>query len=157
MKVTWAKRFALCAAAALWALAPAQGTAAAELRIGLSADITSADPQRDNLRSNNSYARHVFDMLVGRDPYLRPVPGLAVSWSRLDDLTWTFALREGVRFHDGALFTAADVVFSLCRVAKVEGATTPFLGFLKGVASVKAEGPHRIVIRTIATHVRPRS
>jgi peptide/nickel transport system substrate-binding protein len=39
-------------------------------------------------------------------------PGLATAWQRLDDRTVEFELREGVRFHNGDLLTAEDVVFS---------------------------------------------
>jgi len=43
---------------------------------------------------------------------LKPVPGLATAWRRIDDRTVEFDLREGVRFHDGAVMTAEDVAFS---------------------------------------------
>ncbi len=47
----------------------------------------------------------------------KPSPDLAVSWSSNDDATeWTFNLREGVTFHDGSPFDAADVLYSLNRV-----------------------------------------
>ncbi len=42
-------------------------------------------------------------------------PRLATEWSQLDDDTWQFKLREGVKFHDGSDFTAKDVEFSLVR------------------------------------------
>ncbi len=51
----------------------------------------------------------------------RPAADLAVSWSSNDDATeWTFNLREGVSFHDGSTFDAADVVYSLNRVLDPE-------------------------------------
>lgn len=50
-----------------------------------------------------------------------PQPDLAVSWIANDDATeWTFKLREGVTFHDGSSFDAADVVYSLQRVLDPE-------------------------------------
>ncbi|MEL7280698.1 MAG: ABC transporter substrate-binding protein [Pseudomonadota bacterium] len=46
-----------------------------------------------------------------------PQPDLATKWSANEDGTvWTFALREGVTFHDGSTFEAADVVYSLERI-----------------------------------------
>ncbi len=48
-----------------------------------------------------------------------PGPGLATSWTRsTDNLTWTFKLRQGVKFHDGSAFNADAVVFALDRVMK---------------------------------------
>lgn len=50
-----------------------------------------------------------------------PIPGLASSWTRsADNLTWTFVLRQGVKFHDGTAFNADAVVFALDRVLNKE-------------------------------------
>ncbi len=46
-----------------------------------------------------------------------PGPGLATSWVRAaDNVTWTFKLREGVKFHDGSAFNADSVVFAFDRI-----------------------------------------
>jgi peptide/nickel transport system substrate-binding protein len=48
-----------------------------------------------------------------------PGPGLATSWTRAtDDVTWTFRLRQGVKFHDGTAFNADSVVFAFDRIVK---------------------------------------
>ena len=48
-----------------------------------------------------------------------PGPGLATEWSVGDDkLTWTFHLRQGVKFHDGSEFNADAVVFNFDRLLK---------------------------------------
>jgi peptide/nickel transport system substrate-binding protein len=46
------------------------------------------------------------------------VPILAESWSNPDPQTWVFKVRQGVKFHDGGDFTAADVVHSFTRIMK---------------------------------------
>ncbi|MBS0517814.1 MAG: ABC transporter substrate-binding protein [Proteobacteria bacterium] len=46
---------------------------------------------------------------------LEPTPGLAESWKRIDERTVEFALRKGVRFHNGDEMTADDVVFTFSR------------------------------------------
>jgi peptide/nickel transport system substrate-binding protein len=89
--------------------------AAQTLRIALSAETTSADPLNYALTPNNTLRQHVFEALVDMDAELAPQPGLAESWTREGDLSWTFRLRPGVRFHNGQPFTAADVLFTYCR------------------------------------------
>ena len=55
----------------------------------------------------------IFNGLVGLDEHLNPVPELAERWTVEDDgRTIRFALRQGVRWHDGVPFTAADVKFT---------------------------------------------
>ena len=103
---------ALFAAASLALCAPA---AAAELVIGLGADVTSIDPHNNNAAPNNSIAEQIFNKLIENDARQNPKPGLAESWRTVDDLTWEFKLRRGVKFHDGSDFTAADVAYSIER------------------------------------------
>src|SRR5438552_18458841 len=88
----------LVAGSIAWAL-PAH---AAELRIGLAADVTSMDPHFLAIAPNINIAWHVFDALTHVDEDTRLIPGLAVSWRALDATTWAFRLRRGVRLHDGA-------------------------------------------------------
>lgn len=59
--------------------------------------------------------RQIFDTLVMlQTPDVADfTPGLAESWSQIDDTTWEFKLRQGVSFHDGQPFTAADVKASV--------------------------------------------
>ena len=59
----------------------------------------------------------IFEGLVALDPGLNVVPSLAETWTiSRDGRDYIFDLRDGVRFHDGAPLTAADVVFTLKRV-----------------------------------------
>ncbi len=58
-------------------------------------------------------ASNIYESLLRYGTDLEPLPALAKSWSRSDDgLTYTFNLHENVKWHDGAPFSAADVVFS---------------------------------------------
>ena len=55
----------------------------------------------------------VYEQLIALDSSLVPRPALATSWETSEDgLTWTFTLREGVRFHNGKTMVAEDVVAS---------------------------------------------
>lgn len=103
-----------------------------DLTIGLAAEPTSMDPHFHNLTPNNSLVRHIFDTLVQTDDKQRHLPGLATSWKPLDDLTWEFKLRKGVKFHDGSPFTAEDVVFTMERAPNVPNSPASFAGYIKG-------------------------
>jgi peptide/nickel transport system substrate-binding protein len=50
----------------------------------------------------------MFDRLIMTDDKQQLLPGLAVSWKPINDTTWEFKLRKGVKFHDGSPFTADD-------------------------------------------------
>ena len=104
--------FAVLAATSLSATAQ-------ELSIALSTPITSLDPHFHNLSPNNGMSKHFFDPLVKQDEKQTLKPGLAESWKPLDDTTWEFKLRKGVKFHDGSDFTADDVIATFKRVPNV--------------------------------------
>jgi peptide/nickel transport system substrate-binding protein len=84
MKHTALGGLALVAGAAL-AAQPA--AANGKLTIGVSALATSVDPHFHNLGPNNQIAKHIFDNLINQDENQRLVPGLAVEWGPVDDLT----------------------------------------------------------------------
>ena len=133
---------ALLAATALW-ISAAQ---AADLRIGVAADVTSMDPHFLNLAPNVNVAWHVFDCLTHVDENARLVPGLAVSWRALDPLTWEFKLRRGVRFHDGGELTAADVAFSIERTQSVPNGQ--MRAFTQRIVAKEIVDPHTIRLKT---------
>ena len=61
---------------------------------------------------------NIYETLVKLDQSGKIVPSLAASWTvSPDNKTYTFTLRQGVKFSSGAAFTAADAKFSLDRVA----------------------------------------
>ncbi len=88
----------------------------------------------------------IFDSLCWRDASGQTIPWLATDWQVSDDgKTWTFNLRQGVRWHDGRPFTADDVVFTF-----EYGKTHPDVGWfmvqLGEVESVTKEGDYRVAI-----------
>jgi len=83
------------------------------LRVGTVSEPTSLDPITTNNVPSSIIFMQVHDALVTYDQDLNIVPMLAESWEVSEDgRTYTFALRDGVRFHDGEPFTAADVVYA---------------------------------------------
>ena len=120
--------------------AVAAGAAFAEkLTIGLASEPTSLDPHFHNLGPNNAMSVHIFDRLISQDEKQRLSPGLAVSWKPIDDLTWEFKLREGVKFHDGSDFNADDVVCTMARAPDVPNSPSGYGTYLKGKEVVKID------------------
>ena len=102
--------------AAVAALALAALPAAAQtLRIATGNDPQTMDPHALALLYHTRVVSQIYESLVGRDENYRLAPALAVSWVPVNDTTWRFKLRPGVKFHDGAAFTADDAVFSIER------------------------------------------
>jgi len=139
----------IAAAAAAFALAP---PAAADLKIAVAADVTSMDPHFFNLFPNNNVAEHVFDKLVQMDPDSKMIPGLATSWKTIDDKTWEFKLRKGVKFTDGSELTAEDVVFSLDRVPNVPNSPGPFSAYTKAIIAKEIVDPYTIRFKYAAPY-----
>jgi peptide/nickel transport system substrate-binding protein len=144
------RRMMMAGLLAMAAAAPAGAPAAAQtLRIAMAAEPTSADPQHYAAAPNSTLHDHVFESLVELDARLKAGPSLATGWSRRDDRRWVFELRQGVRFHNGAAFTAADVHFSFCRIVNNESElASSFSSTIRRLARVETETPHRIVITT---------
>src|SRR3954471_14582673 len=109
LATVWRRVRYIAAAGAIWCAA---GNAA-DLSIGISADVTSLDPQYVATQHNVELGWKVFDALTRVDEKARIIPGLATSWRAVDPLTWEFKLRKGVKFHDGSEMTADDVAYSL--------------------------------------------
>jgi len=121
---------------------------AADLAIGIGADVTAIDPHYHNVTPNNNVAAHIFDYLVLRDERQKTIPGLAESWRTIDPVTWEFKLRRGVKFHDGSDFTAADVVASIERVPTVPNSPSPFTAYTKQIKEMVVVDPLTIRFRT---------
>jgi peptide/nickel transport system substrate-binding protein len=121
---------------------------AAELSVGLGADVTSIDPHFHNLTPNNNVGQHIFEALVTKDAAGRLKPALAESWRAVDELTWEFRLRKGVRFHDGGDFTAADVVFTLDRIPNVPNSPSPFTTYTKQITEKIVVDPYTVRLKS---------
>jgi peptide/nickel transport system substrate-binding protein len=60
--------------------------------------------------TTNNMVEHMYDRLVDRDPKTyKPAPMLATGWRIVNDTTWEFTLRRGVKFHNGEPFNAQSV------------------------------------------------
>jgi peptide/nickel transport system substrate-binding protein len=92
------------------------------------AEATTMDPGRSTQVLTVNYFYNLYDSLVRWDNALQLQPGLATSWKAVNDTTWEFTLRAGVKFHDGSPLTADDVRATLERNL-VPGKTIVTSGF----------------------------
>jgi len=121
---------------------------ATDMRIGVSAEPSSLDPHFHNLASNNNIAAHVFEPLTRFDSDSKLIPALAESWRLVDDTTWEFKLRKGVRFHDGSELTAEDVVWSLDRPATITNSPGAFTLYTRQITGKQIVDPYTIRLKT---------
>lgn len=102
-------------------------------------DALTLDPHAQNEGPTIAMNGQIYESLVTRDATLALQPELAESWTADGD-TWVFNLRKGVKFHDGADFTAEDVIFSFERA---KAATSDYKEQVASIVSVTAkERPH---------------
>lgn len=137
-------------AAALSLALAAAPTLAQELRIGVSSEITSADPHFQSASANNALWRHVYEPLVGLSPTGESVPALAAAWRLVEPALWEFTLREGARFADGTPVTVEDVIFSLRRPPLVPNSPSSLAVHVRSIAALEAVDARTIRLRTQA-------
>jgi len=114
------------------------------LKWGASRDIYSLDPYSYGDSYTLSFLNHVYEGLVRYDADLKIEPALAESFENISDTTWRFHLRKGVTFHDGAEFTADDVLASLKRVSDP---VSPLRGNLPAYKSASKVDDHTVDIQ----------
>ena len=87
------------------------------LTIQLGPDVESIDPALNSAVDGANYILFAFDNLLKMDKDGKVVPGLAEKYEVSDDqLTWTFHLRDGLKWSDGSALTAEDFVYSWQRL-----------------------------------------
>jgi len=86
-------------------------------------DLVALDPHHSFEVTGSDLLKNVYDQLFALDPTKDTAelqPGVAESFTvSADGLTFTFQIRQGVRFHSGNALTAADVVYSLRRPLQI--------------------------------------
>jgi peptide/nickel transport system substrate-binding protein len=95
------------------------------------ADATGLDPHTQTAFASFRLLELIYEPLVNLDAELNVIPSLAESWEFNDDATQlTLNLRQGVTFHDGADFTAEDVVATFERILAEETAAAARANYL---------------------------
>jgi len=78
---------------------------------------TTLHPLAITMEPEQGILDNIYDGLMDREPSGKIIPALATSWEFLNPTTWRFHLRKGVKWQNGAPFTADDVLFTF-KVAK---------------------------------------
>lgn len=139
----------LCLTAPLLVAAPA---AAQNLTLGTKLELNTLDPHFFAAFPTGSSHTMIYEPLATLDEKLQLKPGLALSWKNIDPLTWEIKLRRDVVFHNGAPFTADDVIFTWERVPNVPNSPNSFAQFTRSVAQVVKVDSHTLHMKTAAVH-----
>ena len=120
-----------------------------ELTVGIAQDLDdSLDPHKMTAAGTREILFNVFEGLVKPDENGNLIPAVASSYTIADTGdTFTFTLRDGVKFHNGKTVTVEDVVFSINRVAGKDS-EKPLIAQFSAVTSVEAPDDHTVVIKT---------
>src|SRR5213593_4263192 len=109
---------AAAAVSSISGIARAQPTPARTIRAVMQGDLRSLDPIWTTANISAYHGAMIYDTLFGLDANFKPQPQMVSKWGLSDDkLTYTFELRDGLKFSDGAPVTAADCVASVRRWA----------------------------------------
>jgi peptide/nickel transport system substrate-binding protein len=126
----------LAATVLLLASAPV-ARAETTLRIVMHSDLKILDPTWTWAYISRNYGFMVYDTLFALDKDLKVQPQMVDTYTISDDkLVYTFKLRDGLKFHDGAPVTAADVIASLKRWGARDGWGQQLLQFTKSLEAV---------------------
>ena len=122
---------------------------AVTLRVSNQGDVQSMDPHSLNESLQLSFTGNVYESLIERDKTMGLAPALATKWTQTSPTVWRFDLRQGVKFHDGAAFTADDVVFTFKRAA---GEGSDMKGYTNPIKDVRKVGEFAVEIETTAPY-----
>ena len=140
-RVLTAGAFAL---AALLTAAPQVAFGQSTIVAGLNSAIAVPDPIFMTGQRDANFWPHVFETLLTSGEGMQPKPQLASSYEvSADALTYTFQLRQGVKFHNGKEMTSADVLASWERYREL----SPGKANLAAVASMAAPDPYTFVVQ----------
>lgn len=116
-------------------------------RIGISQDVDGVNPFSSWSSVSWESFRLGYDFLTWYDADYHPAPDIATSWESSDDgLTWTFHIRQGMKWQDGVPLTAGDVAFTYNLI--LDTRQPAYIQYLTGVTSVTAADDATLVITT---------
>lgn len=150
----------------VWALRQEEKT----VTFGLEGDVRGLEPALSYDFTANPVVCQISEGLLAFDAMGELVPMLAETWEQVDELTYTYTLRQGVKFSDGSPVTVEDVVASIARVRDPEvagplawmydtpGATVEAVDDMTvKITLATPSALFRYVVATTAGHVIPKA
>lgn len=127
------------------------------LRVVMHAGLRIVDPILSTAYIARDHGYMIYDTLFSIDEALKVQPQMVETYEvSPDKLTWTFTLRSGLKFHDGAPVTSADVISSLTRWGKVDGMGQTLFTFIDELKEVdqntflmKLNEPYGLVLESL--------
>jgi peptide/nickel transport system substrate-binding protein len=123
---------------------PARG---GQFKFAIHRDPIGLDPHVNYGATSSSLQGNVYDSLVQYDTQGRIGPALAESWTQPQPNVYVFKLRRNVKFHDGAPFTADDVVYSFQRMLDPQTKATRQRILETTLQSIRAVDPYTVEVR----------
>ena len=126
--------------------------------IATSGETPSLSPTEHNAVAGDYMNQLTYSMLFRTDMDLKPQPNLVESYENVDESTWHFKIKEGVKFHNGDTMTADDVVASLQWAqgfAEVNLYNKNFVSISKVddmTVEIKTDGPDAMVLTNLCHH-----
>ena len=126
---------------------PSDAAGTLDYRIGIAQKCDGVNPFRSRSSVSLECFRLGYDFLTWYDADYRPAPDIAASWETSEDgLTWTFHIREGMKWQDGVPLTARDVAFTYNLI--LDTRQPAYIQYLTGVIAVTATDDATLVITT---------
>jgi peptide/nickel transport system substrate-binding protein len=152
----WKRSTIASAVAVATALALPSLAAATTITAVMHSDLRIIDPGITTAYITRDHGYMVYDTLLAMDSNFKIQPQMA-DWKVSDDkLTYTFTLRDGLKWHDGAPVTAEDCVASLKRWGKNDGMGQKLMDFTASIEAtdaktitLKLKEPYGLVLESI--------
>jgi len=134
---------------------PGDNVKKSEIVVGIAQDLDdSLDPHKMTAAGTREVLFNVYEGLVKPDSDGNLVPAVAESYTINEETgdEFTFALRQGVKFHDGSTVTVGDIVYSISRAAGLDTGE-PLISALAIISDVSATDDSTIVVKTSVPNI----
>lgn len=119
-----------------------------EITVAYNSDIVSMDPQNQSDVASGLIIRHIYNRLMSISDDGELGMDLVEEYEMVDDTTYHFKIKEGVKFHDGTDLTTADVKFTLDRAKKMSST----ISSASHIEDVIIENDHEFTLKLTAPY-----